>query len=86
MAKSRRPRKPPGDQYKRGYANGVRAAVDMLLGDLETTGRLTVEYDDDGTSTECAVCLLRGQELHHLAVLAEFTRGIKCGPEGTMSP
>ena len=82
MATSKRPRKPQGDQYKRGYVNGVRAAVDALLDDLEVTGKLDVEYDADGRAMVCIGCLLHGQELHGLADRWEFAMGVKCEPEG----
>ena len=83
---SKRARKPQGDQYKRGYANGVRAAVDALLEDLEETGKLTIDYDEDGLAMVCKGCLLHDAELHRLATRLEFTIGVKCGPEGTMTP
>ena len=78
---SNRSKKPQGDQYKRGYANGVRAAVDALLGDLERTGKLTAaDYDENGYSKSCIACLLRESEFHHLADRWQFAMGVKCAP------
>ena len=68
------------DHYKRGYANGVRAAVEALLDDLLDTGKLTVDYDEDGRSQVCIGCMLHGQEFHRLAGRLEFVRGVKHEP------
>jgi len=75
-----RQHKPSGaGDYRRGYASGVRAAVDALLGDLETLGRLGPgDYDETGQSRECIGCLLTRQEFHQLSARWSFVMGVTC--------
>ena len=87
MAKSKRPRKPLGDQYKRGYSNGVQAAVEAVLDDLQDHGRITADdYDEDGAGKYCIGCMLSREHFPRLAHRWEFAAGVKHGPEGTMTP
>ena len=67
---SKRAKKPQGDQYKRGYANGVRAAVERPV--------LATQVAKPRLASVCKGCLLHGAELHQLATRLEFAMGVKC--------
>lgn len=71
-----RKKRPSNDQYKRGYSNGITAAVDALLDDLVEVGKVT-EGDDE----TCKGCLMRREGYHALATRWEFALGIKDGAE-----
>jgi hypothetical protein len=78
MSKQRKKR--AGGDYKRGYSNGITAAVDALLDDLHEAGKLDwVEYDggEDGRATTCKGCMLRSQHFDALATRWEFALGIE---------
>jgi hypothetical protein len=66
----------PADPYKRGYANGIAAAADAVLGDLEEHGQLHIEYGDDGWSTQCKGCVLAAHHFPRLAERFRFALGV----------
>jgi hypothetical protein len=74
-------KRPATDPYKRGYANGIAAAVDAVLDDLEELDKANgvfdeIEYDEDGRATTCKGCMLRNKGHHALATRWEFALGI----------
>ncbi len=80
MSKKQKPRK-PADDYKRGYANGVRAAVEALFGDLEEHGLLDdLEYtecsDGQERATMCNQCVLTAHHFPRVADRYGFVMGI----------
>jgi hypothetical protein len=71
-----------GDPYRRGYGNGITAAVDALIEDLDAAGKLGwVEYDDGGRAETCKGCMLRSQGFDGLATRWEFALGIERHPD-----
>lgn len=80
-------RKPVTDSYKRGYTNGVLAAVDALLDDLDEHGQLAgiAEYDEDGLALRCKGCLLAAAHFPRLSDRWNFVMGISHEP-GTTEP
>jgi hypothetical protein len=81
MSKKQKPRK-PADGYKRGYANGVLAAVEALMDDLGERGDLAdVNYVDHGDGQErsdtCTGCLLMGKGFPHTSDRWSFAAGIR---------
>jgi hypothetical protein len=76
MTMRKKSRAAPGDSYRRGYSNGVVAAVDALLDDLAEAGRLDdVEYDEDGRSLTCKGCTIRYQGFDRLADRFDYATG-----------
>jgi hypothetical protein len=74
-------RKHGGDPYKRGYANGVLAAVDALFDDLAERGDLDdVNYVDHGDGEQraevCTGCLLASKGFQHTYDRWSFVIGI----------
>jgi hypothetical protein len=64
--------------YKRGYANGVAAAVDAMLDDLDEHGKLDwLEYEEDGRAKTCKGCVLTAQHFPRVADRFYFVMGIK---------
>ena len=77
-------RKP--NDYRRGYTNGIQAAVDALIDDFDE--QQLIEYDEDeGRATQCKGCLLRSQGYEALADRWEFALGIErhLGPDGALA-
>ena len=86
MSTKKKTKKVPGE-YKRGYAGGVRAAVDALLDDLDAHGLLHVEVDDDGRAVVCTGCVLAEHHFPRLAARWEFVTGIgHAGPPAPPEP
>ncbi len=82
MSKKTTPkRKPASDPYKRGYTNGVIAAVDALLEDLGERGDFEddTEYftDDHGVerSSACKGCELASRGFQHTSDRWSFAIG-----------
>jgi hypothetical protein len=82
MTSKPRKRKTGGDPYRRGYGNGVTAAVDALLDDLADAGKLDTEYDDDGIASVCKGCMLHDHGFHGQATRWEFAVGLDRHPRG----
>jgi hypothetical protein len=85
VSKPRKKKPAGGDPYRRGYGNGIVAAVDAVIDDLAEAGKLGwVEYSDerDGRATTCKGCMLRSQGLDALATRWEFALGIERHPGG----
>lgn len=78
MSKQRKKKAAGGDPYRRGYSNGVTAAVDALLDDLNEAGKLGwLQYDDDGFAVSCNGCVLAHEGFERLATRWQFAVGIK---------
>lgn len=80
---SKRPKnsKRQADPYKRGYANGVQAAVEALMDDLDEHGVLDgLEYTDHGDGQEratmCNQCVLTAYHFPRVADRYGFVMGI----------
>jgi hypothetical protein len=73
MAKKKKRTAPRGDSYKRGYANGITAAAEAVLGDLNEHGLLDdVSYGEDGYADDCNACILDGHHFPRLAGRLSF--------------
>jgi hypothetical protein len=80
MSKQRKKKPTGGDPYRRGYGNGVTAAVDAVLDDLDAAGKLDwVEHgaDRDDRATTCKGCILRHEGFDVLATRWEFALGLE---------
>jgi hypothetical protein len=86
MSKPRK-KKTGGDPYRRGYANGVQAAVEALFDDLHEHGMLDdLEYteceDGQERATMCNRCVLSAHHFPRLADRYGFVMGLERHPHG----
>jgi hypothetical protein len=80
MSKQRKRKPACGNPYRRGYGNGIVAAVAAVLDDLAEAGKLEwVEYSDDrgGLANARKGCMLRHEGLDALAIRWEIALGIE---------